>query len=573
MERRVAIYARVSTEHEAQLSALDNQVQYYDNVMALHPDWVLYKKYIDEGITGTSVNKRKNFMNMLEDAEAGCFDLIVTREVSRFARNTVDTLQETRKLKKIGVEVYFVEDNIWTMQDDDGELKLTIMATLAQNESKKTSQRVKAGQRISFQNGVFYGTGNILGYDRIGKDAVINEKQAEVVKLIYKLFLDGFGTQRIKFELEKRNIPTATGLKEWNFATISRVLQNPFYCGKVVYRKEYVLDYLEQKKRKNKGEVEQIVVEGKHKPIISKEDFEKVQKIIKSHSVFKPELKKRLVVGAPKDTWSKKLVCECGSQMNRRVYSRNSSGDVIYGYYCYRQKNNGSLSKRKRLGLDTEGYCDIPIIQEWKLKLMGTLVLQKLIAEKDSIRKMALSGIDDDFTKSKVEDNIEKEIKMMSNKIKNIQDKKENLLNVFLDNMITKEQYKTKLEELENDEQKINKQIDEMKTNKNEVDDDIKYKIKAMKESITSKLDYDLYGVDSSILENLVDKIVVHENRYEWKMNIISEVTKYNKEKTELGVLWRTVVITEDIVRKYNRSVLHLRKIFQKEPIIVDIYL
>ena len=285
MERRVAIYARVSTEHEAQLSALDNQVQYYDNVMALHPDWVLYKKYIDEGITGTSVNKRKNFMNMLEDAEAGCFDLIVTREVSRFARNTVDTLQETRKLKKIGVEVYFVEDNIWTMQDDDGELKLTIMATLAQNESKKTSQRVKAGQRISFQNGVFYGTGNILGYDRIGKDAVINEKQAEVVKLIYKLFLDGFGTQRIKFELEKRNIPTATGLKEWNFATISRVLQNPFYCGKVVYRKEYVLDYLEQKKRKNKGEVEQIVVEGKHKPIISKEDFEKVHLLVVLHVV------------------------------------------------------------------------------------------------------------------------------------------------------------------------------------------------------------------------------------------------------------------------------------------------
>ena len=203
-------------------------------------------------------------MRMLQDAEAGKFDLIVTREVSRFARNTVDTLQETRKLKKMGVEVYFTEDNIWTFNDEDGELKLTIMATLAQNESKKTSQRVKAGQMISFQNGVFYGTGNIMGYDKVGKEAVINEEQAEVVKLIFKLFLDGMGTQKIKYELEKRGIPTATGLKTWNFGTISRMLQNPFYCGTVVYRKAYIPDYLEQKPKKNNGEVEQVIVEGKH---------------------------------------------------------------------------------------------------------------------------------------------------------------------------------------------------------------------------------------------------------------------------------------------------------------------
>ncbi len=149
MKRKVAIYARVSTEHEAQLSALDNQVQYYDGVLKQHPEWILYDRYIDEGITGTSTKKRKNFMRMMEDARAGKFDLIVTREVSRFARNTVDTLQETRKLKNIGVEVYFIEDNIWTFNDEDGELKLTIMATLAQNESKKTSQRVKAGQILS----------------------------------------------------------------------------------------------------------------------------------------------------------------------------------------------------------------------------------------------------------------------------------------------------------------------------------------------------------------------------------------------------------------------------------------
>ena len=158
MKRKVAIYARVSTEHEAQLSALENQIQDYNDLLAKHPEWELYDKYIDEGITGTSVKKRKNFMRMLKDAEKGCFDLIITRKVSRFARNTVDTLQETRKLKKMGVEVFFKEDNIWTLNDEDGELRLTIMATLAQNESKKTSQRVKAGMKISYENGVVYGT-------------------------------------------------------------------------------------------------------------------------------------------------------------------------------------------------------------------------------------------------------------------------------------------------------------------------------------------------------------------------------------------------------------------------------
>ena len=264
MSRMVAIYATVSTEHEAQISALENQVQYYDDILAKHPDWTLYDKYIDEGITGTSVKKRKSFLRMMEDAEKGCFDLIVTREVSRFARNTVDTLQETRRLKKMGIEVYFTEHNIWTMNDEDGELRLTIMATLAQNESKKTSMRVKAGQKISFQNAIPYGSGNILGYDRIGKEMVINPEQAETVKLIYKLYLEGKGTRKICYELEKRGCLTSTGRSHWEAANVARILHNPFYMGTIVYRKCFVPDYLEQKQKKNEGEVEQVIVEGKH---------------------------------------------------------------------------------------------------------------------------------------------------------------------------------------------------------------------------------------------------------------------------------------------------------------------
>ena len=234
MKRKVAIYARVSTEHEAQISALENQVQYYDEILKKQPDWELYERYIDEGITGTSVNKRESFLRMMEDAKNKKFDLVVTREVSRFARNIVDTLQQTRILKTYGVEVWFTEDNIWTMNDEDGELRLSIMATLAQNESKKISSRVKAGQKISFMNGVLYGNGNILGYDRVGKDLIINKEQADTVKHIYDLYLQGNGSRKIQFLLEQEGRKTSLGKTNWSASNILRILKNPFYSHFVV---------------------------------------------------------------------------------------------------------------------------------------------------------------------------------------------------------------------------------------------------------------------------------------------------------------------------------------------------
>ena len=199
--RRVVIYARVSTEHEAQLSALENQLDWYKPILAANPDWELVKVYVDEGITGTSAKKRPQFMQMIKDAKLGEFDLIITREVSRFARNTVDTLQFTRELKANGVEVFFLNDNIKTF-DCDGELRLTIMATLAQDESRKTSIRVKSGQQTSMNNGVIYGNGNILGYDKVGKEMIINPEQARTVRLIYDMYLAGAGLVKIKDELE-----------------------------------------------------------------------------------------------------------------------------------------------------------------------------------------------------------------------------------------------------------------------------------------------------------------------------------------------------------------------------------
>ena len=572
MGRKVAIYARVSTEHEAQINALENQIQYYDNKLSEHPDWELYDRYIDEGITGTSVNKRKNFMRMLKDAEKGCFDLIITREVSRFARNTVDTLLETRKLKKMGVEVYFTEDNIWTFKDEDGELKLTLMATLAQNESKKTSMRVKAGQKISFQNGVYYGSGNIMGYDRVGKDAVVNEDQAKIVRLIFQLFLEGKGVTKIKYELEQREIPTATGLKVWNVATISRMLQNSFYCGTVVYNKEFTADYLEQKKRKNHGEVEQTIVEGKHVPIISKEDFEAVQKLIKKHSIYLEDGIRKKLIGSPRNIWSQKLICNCGSRFNRRVYSGAGTDHQLYSYYCYRQKNEGSARKRKELGLDYEGFCDVVQINEWKLELMFSVLLKNLIKNKDKLRTIAKTAIESSALVETDNNEILNEIKEINIKLTTNKSRLDKLLNAYLDNILTNEEYSSKRKELEDTIITLENRLKELEENSKNQSISVKDKINILKQKVDMLLDIDTNEISDVLIDSIVDKITVHNDRYEWKVNYISSSSEENDENSN-GVFFARMIITVDEIKRYNDKKKILKKVFQKDPIVMDIYI
>ena len=574
MKRRVAIYARVSTEHEAQLSALENQVQYYDDIMNQHPDWELYKRYIDEGITGTSVKKRKNFMRMIQDAEAGMFDLIITREVSRFARNTVDTLQETRKLKKLGVEVYFTEDNIWTFNDEDGELKLTIMATLAQNESKKISQRVKAGQKISFQNGVFYGTGNILGYDynKYTKTVSINEEQAKTVKFIFQSFLDGKGTGEIKFDLEKNGYLTATGLKRWDTATVNRILRNSFYCGRVVYRKVFVKDYLEQKKYKNNGEVEQIVVEGKHQPLISKDDFDKVQKILDDRVLI---IKENAKVGikSHKSIWGNKLQCECGSKFSRKVYHKTND-NTTYCFQCYKQKNMGSLKKRLSKGLDIEGACDIPMLQEWKLDLMGSVIFDLIWVDKEKIINMA-NGLIDEFITSEDESNeYLEEISDIKRKIDNLNEKLDKLIDMYLNNTINKDKYIEKKNELEYDLELLSAKKKELESKCSVPKSSIEMKLRVLKQNIIDNLNYNETKVSDEILDSFVDKIIVKKDRFEWKFNFLSNIKEQSGEESYDEVYLTSINITQDDASEFF-SKQGIFKNYKKiiEPIRVDIYI
>ena len=516
-KRIVAIYARVSTEHEAQISALGNQIQYYDNLFEQHPDWELYERYIDEGITGTSVKKRKNFMRMMKDASEGKFDLIVTREVSRFARNTVDTLQQTRILRREGVEVYFTEDNIWTMNDEDGELRLTIMATLAQNESKKTSVRVKAGQMISFQNGVPYGNGNILGYDRIGKEYVVNESQARTVRRIFDLYLDGNGVRKIQFALEKEGHLTATGLTKWQPGNISRILRNPFYCGTIVYRKQFVPDFLEQKKINNFGEVDKIVVEGSHTPIVTKEQFEKVQQMLdgKSESVHNKGRRGKKVSN---DVWCRKMKCECGSSYNRVTWHNSPEGPQ-YAYQCYNQIRTGSVKTRERKGLSTEGICVTKMVPRWKLEVMADMIFQKFWNDREGVLAIANEMLDNCYENEHDNEALDRK-RDLEDKMESWNRKYNNLLDMRMAGEIEKDRYDEKREQILKEQQRLKEQLEMIDEEIGISDDIYQDKVEILKYGLEQNFNFSTKHIPEEVIDAFVQEIIVCKDGFIWKLNL-----------------------------------------------------
>ncbi|SCW83558.1 Site-specific DNA recombinase [Lachnospiraceae bacterium C10] len=524
MRRKVAIYARVSTEHEAQISALENQVQYYDELLKWHPEWDLVERYIDEGITGTSINKRQGFLRMMSDAATGKFDLIITREVSRFARNTVDTLQQTRKLKAMGVEVWFTEDNIWTMNDEDGELRLSIMATLAQNESKKISQRVKAGQLISFKNGVLYGNGNILGYDRVGSQMVINEEQADTVKRIFELYLSGCGVRKIQDVMEQEGRKTASGLTKWQAGNINRVLQNPFYCGRIEYRKQFVPDYLTQKKINNHGEVEKIYVEGDHERIISEEDFDEAIRLRESRRVYKKDAKGNLVPSGQSPyshVYGSKVKCTCGHAMNRRLAHVSKSGEPSFCYQCYAQLRTGTPGHRLRKGLSIEGVCDNSMFMQWKLDVAADFIFKKLLRNREAIYKEAIAMIGElDSASSPVAAQTEA---MEDNRryISKLKSQLNTYMDMCADGDISRETFREKKQAIENQiaELEQNNSISKQQIQKNENEEEKKHRIESLQEFVNMKAFDPRAKIPESLIEAFVDKIVFDKGVFSWYLN------------------------------------------------------
>ncbi|HEL9638691.1 TPA: recombinase family protein [Streptococcus suis] len=344
-KRRVAGYARVSTDHEDQATSYESQMRYYSEYINGRDDWEFVKMYSDEGISGTNTKLRTGFKAMVEDALNGKIDLIITKSVSRFARNTVDSLTTVRQLKEVGVEIYFEKENIWTL-DSKGELLITIMSSLAQEESRSISENVTWGLRKQFAEGkVHFPYTNVLGF-KAGEDGaiVVDQDEAKTVRYIFQQALIGKSPYHIAKDLTEQGIPSPSGKSHWNATTIKRMLRNEKYKGDALLQKTYTIDFLTKKKNINRGELPQYYVENNHEAIVDRETFDAVQQVLDNK-------------GRKSSTtiFSSKLVCgDCGHFFGSKVWHSTSKYRRVI-YRC-NEKYNGSYK------------CSTPHVTEEEVK-------------------------------------------------------------------------------------------------------------------------------------------------------------------------------------------------------------
>ena len=366
--RKVAAYARVSTDDEEQATSYETQVKHYTEFIQKKPEWEYVKVYADDGISGTSTKRRDGFNEMIKDALDGKIDLIITKSISRFARNTLDTISFTRKLKAKGIEVYFEKENLWSL-DEKTEFLLTIMASMAQEESRSISQNVTMGKRWGMKEGrVSWAYSNMLGYKKENGKIMVVENEAILVRKIYQLFLrEGKTCSGIAEYLKENGIPTPSGNSyNWTKNTINSILRNEKYKGDALLQKTYTADYLEHKVERNRGHLPQYYVENSHPAIIDKEEWEIVQ----------AELMRREQIGAAysgNSIFSSKLICgDCGGFYGKKKWHSTSK----YSRFVYRC--NGKYNKE-------HDKCQTPALTEDKIKEKFVIAYNQVMREKQRI--------------------------------------------------------------------------------------------------------------------------------------------------------------------------------------------
>ncbi len=389
-KRKVAGYARVSTDRDDQFTSYEAQVDYYTTMIKSKAEWEFVGIYTDEGISGTSTARREGFKQMVADALAGKIDLIVTKSVSRFARNTVDSLTTIRNLKENKVEVYFEKENIKTF-DSKGELLITIMSSLAQEESRSISENVKWGRRKRFADGqVTVPFNSFLGYDR-GPDGnlVVNPEQAKTVRYIYTLFLQGMSFNGIATRLTAEGIRTTSGKTKWHNSTIASILSNEKYKGDALLQKYYIPDFLTKRAVVNKGEVPQYYVQGNHEAIIPAEIFDLVQRERANRSKF-------VESGKCDHVFSNRIRCGgCGAFYGPKVWHSNDKYRKVIWQCNHKYRSKGSP-------------CNGPMVEEEDIKTMFVRAVNKLIADREGIIRTFEQVSDEVFSTAEEETQLAK---------------------------------------------------------------------------------------------------------------------------------------------------------------------
>lgn len=500
--KRVAAYCRVSTDKTDQANSLESQKQFFGEYIKRNPLWELYDIYVDDGISGTNTKKRAAFNRMIDDAKSGKFDLIITKEISRFARNILDSIGYTRELKALGIGVIFLNDNINTL-DADAEMRLAFLSTMAQEESRKTSERVKWGLRRQMEKGVVLGR-DMLGYDVRNGQLIINEEGAETVRLIYHKFLDeGKGAHRIAKELREEGVKTSTRMKDWSYTVILRILRNEKYCGDLVQQKTYTPDYLTHQKKRNYGELETVTIKNHHEPIISRERFEAVQRELErrkpSESIVKAFANRYALSG--------KIVCgECGAGFVRRQKKRKD-GTMSVKWVCAESQKNGGKHKEKD---GTAVGCTTNSVNDRDIKEILQTVVADTMLSRTSIINTLLQTVESVIKNVSDNDNTAH----FQSKIAKCEDKKKKLLDMCLNGYIEAKEYREACDDLAEQltdlEQKLikEKSNQQMLTDKEKMIADIKNYVNA----ISTGEEW-----NDTFYRNIIDRIVVYKDR---KMDI-----------------------------------------------------
>ena len=380
---RVAAYCRVSTDSDEQETSYDAQVTHYTEYIQKNPEWELAGIFADDGISGTNTKKRTEFKRMIDECMAGNIDMIITKSISRFARNTLDCLQYIRQLKDKNIPVYFEKESINTM-DAKGEVLITIMASLAQQESQSLSQNVKLGLQYRYQQGkVQVNYNRFLGYTK-DKDGhlVIDPEQAEIVKRIYREYLTGYSMDKISAGLEADGILTGAGKEKWHTSTINKILRNEKYIGDALLQKTYTTDFLTKKRIKNNGTVPQYYVEGDHEAIIPKELFMQVQaELVRRRVVHvSPTGKKRSF--SCNHCFAQMVFCgDCG-ELYRRVHWNNHGCKSIV-WRCISRLEPGSA--------DTN--CTNRTVNELLLQEVTVTAINQILTERGTFLKQLQANI------------------------------------------------------------------------------------------------------------------------------------------------------------------------------------
>ena len=456
----------------------------------------MYEIFADEGITGTNTRKRKAFNRMIACAKHGDFDMIITKEISRFARNTLDSVYYTRDLKKHGVGVIFLNDNINTL-DPDAELRLTIMSSIAQEESRKTSDRVKWGQKRRMEQGIVFGR-NMLGYDVQGGQMFVNKEGAKIVRLIFEKFVnERKGSHTIARELREAGYKTITGNAIWTNTTIYKTLKNEKYCGDLVQKKTFTPDYLSHDKKHNNGEEEFVIIKDHHEPIVNREMFDAANKILAERALSQEGKAKY----SNRYCFSGKIKCGvCGSTFGAR-YTTRKDGSKYKAWRCLEGVKHGKTHIDKagnHIGCSSES-----IRNEDALYIMY-LVSETLEMEKESIIKNMITVI-----KSIVSDDMANtDTDKLREKIKTVENKKSRLIELYMSEDINREEFAAARETCDNEIGELNELISSI-----EKHDAIIKQHSELLLKITTAVNEIVDGLtfEEEFYRNLLDRIVVND--------------------------------------------------------------